>query len=212
MRIVQYIKRVNNTELGKGNTHDRYILVTENADVSELFPEEDTPMNFIFKQDNTEKYEIRLSNTSRGEKRILGVNQFYQKHPLNAGDEILLEVVKNAEEEKRYIDFKAHNNRIICKKEGKEDFSILTLNHETLINSNTKVYIGEGAKSLEIKHVKNVKKRANSPDVTKMYDILIGEESIKSKYAHNEMIQIDVYNNIATISLLNTWEKYIFEL
>ena len=37
MKIVQMIKKLNNTELGKGGTHDTYVLVPNDLDISDVF-------------------------------------------------------------------------------------------------------------------------------------------------------------------------------
>ena len=37
-KIYQYIHRPNNTELGKGNTHETYLLISKDVDLSHLFP------------------------------------------------------------------------------------------------------------------------------------------------------------------------------
>ena len=46
MKIVQLIKKLNNTELGKGGTHDYYVLVPAELDISDIFPAPDVPVRF----------------------------------------------------------------------------------------------------------------------------------------------------------------------
>ena len=36
MEVIQIIKKLNNTELGKKNTHESYILVNRGLDISDL--------------------------------------------------------------------------------------------------------------------------------------------------------------------------------
>lgn len=50
MRVVQVIKKLNNTELGKSGTHEFYVQVPQNLEISDLFPETDTIQNFIYKK------------------------------------------------------------------------------------------------------------------------------------------------------------------
>ena len=51
MKCIQLIKQVNNTELGKGGTHETYILVPQEVDVSEFieqpFKISDEKLKFI---------------------------------------------------------------------------------------------------------------------------------------------------------------------
>ena len=212
MRVVQYIKRVNNTELGKGNTHETYILVIESVDVSELFPSPNVDTEFIFKQDCKKKYILRLTNNR--ETRINGLGKFYSEKSLNAGDEVLLEVVKNNKGENRYIDFNKHHKRVILQKVGRYGFSVLTPNYQNLITAQTKVVTPTGEKDLEIKHVKDHKKRTDSPNSTPIYDVLVGDTSLTKdrNIKDKEMIQLDVQDNRAMISIVNTSEKYTFEI
>ena len=49
MKSVQVIKKVNNTELGKGATHETYVLVPQELNVSDLFEELETKYKFIDK-------------------------------------------------------------------------------------------------------------------------------------------------------------------
>lgn len=213
MRVVQYIKRVNNTELGRGSTHETYILVTEKVDVSEFFRNPNVQTDFIFKRDCKKKYTLTLTN--KRETRINGLGEFYSENFLYPGDEVLLEVVENNGVENRYIDFNKHNNRIVLQKIKNDGFSVLTPNYQSLINSQTKVLTPDGEKKLEIVYIRDIRKRSDSPDSTPIYNILIDEKKNIKDHANiknNEMIQLDIRDNIARISIVNTWEKYTFEI
>ena len=54
MEVIQIIKKLNNTELGKKNTHESYILVNRGLDISDLFKKTNVPLQFIFKKNNKE--------------------------------------------------------------------------------------------------------------------------------------------------------------
>ena len=88
MKSIQLIKQVNNTELGKGGTHETYILIPQDLDVSDLFLETDKEYVFTDK-DSGKVYVIRL--TSAREKRIVGMGPYYRDNNVMAGDQILLE-------------------------------------------------------------------------------------------------------------------------
>ena len=84
MKSVQVIKKVNNTELGKAATHETYVLVPQELNVSDLFEELEKKYKFVDKVTN-KTYELRL--TSGREKRIVGLGPFYRDHDVFAGDE-----------------------------------------------------------------------------------------------------------------------------
>ena len=49
MEIIQFIKQLNNTELGKGNTHDTYILIPNSIgvdEISDIFEKQDVDYTF----------------------------------------------------------------------------------------------------------------------------------------------------------------------
>ena len=81
MKIVQLIKKLNNTELGKGGTHDYYVLVPAELDISDIFPAPDVPVRFTDKH-TFERVVAR--NTVSREKRIVGLGQYYRAKGLSA--------------------------------------------------------------------------------------------------------------------------------
>lgn len=44
------IKKLNNTELGKGGTHDTYVLVPNDLDISDVFDTPGAVIDFVDKQ------------------------------------------------------------------------------------------------------------------------------------------------------------------
>ena len=50
MKSIQLIKQVNNTELGKGGTHETYILIPQDLNVSDLFEENNVKYTKIFSE------------------------------------------------------------------------------------------------------------------------------------------------------------------
>ncbi|MEN2594696.1 hypothetical protein, partial [Acinetobacter baumannii] len=60
MKIIQIIKRLNNTELGIGNTHETYILIPSDLDFSDFLLDDEE--EFLFKKNNiTYKLNYRLT-------------------------------------------------------------------------------------------------------------------------------------------------------
>ena len=46
MKIIQFIKTLNNTELGKGTTHETYILIPKKAEINDIFENENIYENY----------------------------------------------------------------------------------------------------------------------------------------------------------------------
>lgn len=88
MKVVQVIKKLNNTELGKGGTHDSYVLVPSELDITDLFVKLNEPVTFV---DKSTAEEVVIRSTYGREKRIVGLGQYYRSRDLSAGDEILFE-------------------------------------------------------------------------------------------------------------------------
>ena len=49
MKVVQVIKKLNNTELGKGGTHDSYVLVPNEMDITDVFVKLGESVSFVDK-------------------------------------------------------------------------------------------------------------------------------------------------------------------
>jgi hypothetical protein len=84
MKSEKYIKILNNTELGKGTTHECYVLVTGSYNVDNIFTSFiNGTTNFIDKVDNSNIDNIRIQQGR--ETRIVGLGPYYRKYELNAG-------------------------------------------------------------------------------------------------------------------------------
>lgn len=110
MEIIQFIKQLNNTELGKGNTHDTYILIPNSIGVDEIrdiFEKQD--VDYTFKDKENVEYSIDLKLTVHRENRVVGLGPYYRRKDLKAGDTILLEKRINNEKIEFLIDFKKND-------------------------------------------------------------------------------------------------------
>lgn len=207
MKTIQIIKKVNNTEVGKGGTHETYILVPQELDVSEFFPEADQKVVFHdpIKDENEE---IRL--TIGREKRIVGFGPFYRNYDASAGDEIVLQKVvsKNSTVHKIYC--KKHLNSLVIQK-VKDGFEILTPERQNLINDTTVTTIGGERVPLTLQFQASTKKRNDSPTETKIFDLLVNGISKSANYSSGTTLEIVINNNVATIVSPITWKKQIIE-
>ena len=65
MKIIQFIKTLNNTELGKGTTHETYILIPKKAEINDIFENEKINYKFICKNNNNNEINLRLRATAK---------------------------------------------------------------------------------------------------------------------------------------------------
>ncbi|MCR1959337.1 hypothetical protein SAMN04489758_11132 [Thomasclavelia cocleata] len=207
MEVIQIIKKLNNTELGKKNTHESYILVNRGLDISDLFKKTNVPLQFIFKKNNKEVITIR--KTEGRETRIVGLGPFYRKYNLEAGDDIILEKRIGKTENNFYIDFKKNADKLYLQK-TRGLFQVLTNDRLSLLD-NTFLIIDSESKKVELRCIKSCMKRSDSPEETKLYDFLLGGMSIKDRYINNEIVELSVINGRIKIFKPILWKKIVLE-
>lgn len=207
MKTVQIIKKVNNTELGKGGTHETYVLVPQELDVSELFEEIGHRYSFIDKITG-KTYMIRL--TCDREKRIVGLGPFYREHNVCAGDEVLFEKRTLSDgNSKFYIAVNKYYDNVFFQK-VKDAFEVLTPNRLDKV-LNPDLITSQGQK-LRVNFSNEIKKRADSPVATKIYSIDLDGISIGEQYVNNDILEISIKNSIADIYRFVAWKKYVIEV
>lgn len=204
MKVVQIVKKLNNTELGKGGTHDTYVLIPSNLDVTDVFNERNKPIEFIDKYTG-EKVTVR--NTEGREKRIVGLGKYYSNNDLVAGDEIIFEKQIIPSKSRYFIYTKKYTDNLVIQK-SKYGFEILTL--KKLNNFKNNVSLTN--KEVEIVFLQSEKKRNDSPKKTDFYDIKISGKSLMDEYNSKEIVEIQIVNNDIIVSSFRSWQKYIFEM
>lgn len=207
MKSIQLIKQVNNTELGKGGTHETYILIPQELDVSDLFLEIGKEYTFIDKA-SRKPYTIRL--TSAREKRIVGMGPYYRDNDVMAGDQILLEkrIYDNGNYE-CYIALNRSSSTVYFQK-VRNYFEILTAeNIEKILN---KSLVNSEEKIVKIEYYGEVQKRRDSPVMTKVYTITVDGNTIQENYQDRDMIGIQVDGKAVKIIDAQPWKKYVIEV
>lgn len=211
MKIVQIIKKLNNTELGKGGTHECYVHIPKELNINDFFEKEEEVKNFIYKK-NGKKYQIRC--TIGREKRIVGLGDFYRDYKMSAGDEIILERYIEENGKSRYsINFNKRKDILMIQK-CKDGFEILNEEMIDVIATDSNVYYAGEIKKMTIEYINAVKKRADSPRKTDIYDIKVDGISLANQYKSKDMVEIQFDNNQnrAYINNICTWRKYIFDM
>lgn len=214
MKIQQFIKSLNNTELGKGSTHEYYVLVPSKINIQKIFdPHNENPPfhDFI-----SGKIKNDLAQLSLGrEARIKGLGPYYRENNVNAGDEIIFERRDEGGHTSFFINLNCKPNSISFQKNTK-GFEALNIDRlEPKLNNGVfeseVFYLGHKC-HLRIDFKVSSKKRNDSPIYTDFYDIKINKSSILSLYKNNEYIQLDNNPKKSILNKVIVWQSYEFNI
>lgn len=205
MKIEQFIKKINNTELGKTGTHETYVQVPNDVEISGLFPTPEMIIPFEDKKTH-KKYNIRL--TVGREHRICGMGEYYRDNALTAGDEVLFEKKDNGQGCEYYIASRKLSNTILLRKAA-NGYEVLTPERLPLL-SDTTVELASG-KKLEIVFYQSAKRRSDSQDATDYYNILLGGSLIDLDYSSKDLIELEIHDDKVTIRTDFTWKTITFD-
>ena len=212
MEIHQFIKVLNNTEIGKGGTNDSYVLVSKKAEkMTEMFDLDNRNPIFINKKSGQKIDTVHI--TIDREFRINGLGEYYRSNNVNAGDEIIFEKQESEQGTIFYLNLNVKNNVILFQK---NTLGFNVLNQDRLISMfiNDKyekmAYFKNVLGELKIELNQSRKKRIDSPISTDFYSISFNDEEIGGDLKNNEYIKLitDVSNDY--IESVNTWQEYIF--
>lgn len=214
MKIQQFIKKLNNTELGKGNTHEYYVLVPSNLDIEVIFDEQNRNPLFFDKVSNKNRQNLAQLTVGR-ESRIKGLGPYYRENDLCAGDEIVFERRDYEGKTEFYVDLNIKQNIITFQKNSK-GFEVLNLDRLiSKIKDNKyyiKAYYNNKLCDVLIEFKEAFKKRADSPDTTDFYDIIVDSNSILSEFKGNEYLELEENSNFNMLKKVVVWQKYEFQL
>ena len=210
MRVVQIIKKLNNTELGKSGTHEFYVQVPQNLEISDLFPETDTIQNFIYKKTG-KIYHIRC--TIGREKRIVGLGDFYRDNDVCAGDEVVLERHISEDESTYFIDLNKRKD-ILMLQRCRKGFELLNAERKNLITHDVTVYSNGKWGDIRLEFLGSEKKRDDSPTATDIYDLRVDGISVVNNFSGKEMVEIQVDTNSekAYVNRICAWKRFLFEM
>jgi hypothetical protein len=201
MKIIQFIKKLNATELGMGSTHETYILVPTDINIDDIFEKENENILFTSKV-NKKEYKIRV--TKGRETRVVGLGPFYRDFKVLPGSVIIIEKKVNNTNSEYFIDVQNFNNYALFKK-FKNGFELIYSTYEEndiLIERK----IGNNDISITVKD--EIKKRSDSPNKTKIYEIKINNVMI---FDDVEMLEIDFENAFISKNYNILCNKYTYE-
>ena len=204
MKIFKFLKKLNNTELGKGNTHETYIYVPQDLNIDEIFPKENEKITFIDKETKT-TYELRY--TKGREKRIVGLGKFYKDNNICVGDEIVLEKqIHENSKEFYYISVKKYENIIVAQpfKYGFEIFNLEGINDTNFKNIN----------NLKIEKIGEEKKREDSINIIDIYNITLDDSNLSQEIKNKKelfILELDFIRKKAFKKKFSAYKKIVCE-
>ena len=218
MKITQFIKQLNGTEVGEGNTNDCYVAVPSAVDLSEILPT-DTPLELIDARGHVtyapEEFNIRLHDTGHnGQFRIAGLGEFFREYSAAPGDRFLLEIHDDGEKQKLLIGLYHRPDVIVLQKlvNASNDVNgMIILNMERFHNRTTdgllteKLYADGNLSTIEVHHLYQRKKKKTSKDLTDFYDLWLDGASVLDRYGQHEYVEIDLRD--MTFRRVISWRK-----
>lgn len=204
MKIVQLVKQLNNTELGKGGTHDTYVLIPNELEINDIFESVNSPVEFI---DYDSKEIVTVRHTMGREKRIVGLGNYYRTKGLSAGDELILERRTSHLSDKFIIRVRKFDNCLVFQK-AKAGFEILTPERLKIAESWSRHLNG----SFSVDFLTSARKRNDSPETTDFYNIVVEGKSILNSYLGKEIGLLTLKDNRIKVSNFYGWKKYEIEM
>ena len=178
--IRQYVHRPNTTELGLGNTHETYMLVNSNIDLTNMFP----PSIEVEVEDTITHKLYTLKSANGREFRVNQMGQIYRDYNVKPGDEIQITQIEKSGLSKLYL-FVSNFNRVVLSVDNK---GVELSNEDSLKefsdNGNRcyklTVYDRGISSELIIKFKGSKKKRNDSPNETDFFDATLKEVPLTS--------------------------------
>ncbi len=206
--IIQYVHRPNMTELGMGNTHDRYLVGPEDK-LKQLFPlGVYTKVHDVYSQ----KIYTLYSKLENNEFRIKLLGDICDDYQLEPGDELVFTRYESKDDIKTTLQV-IECGRIFLnpgkRDSGKiKDFEIVNIEKLPRFNKNTKYsseysFLGEKHK-IEIEFSETRHKRADSPVLTDFYFIKYDGKELESK--NNPLYYLSIRNKAVILKSLPKFE------
>lgn len=174
-KITQYVHRPNSTELGLGNTHECYMLVGTDIDMSDIFP----PGEDVLVHDTVSQKEYTLKSSNYREFRINQMGEIYRDYKVAPGDEIVINQIKKNDCSDISFTVKNYHRVVLLVRKGiAEITNIERLKpYEKGINKyEVNIYDRGKQDILQISFNGAKQKRADSPNTTDYYNVNINGE------------------------------------
>ena len=172
VKITQYTHRPNSTELGLGNTHECYMLVATDIDMSGIFP----PGESVSIYDALPRKEYVLKSSNYREFRINQMGDIYRDYNVIPGDEIVISQIEKDNVCDLCFTVKKYHRVVLLVKKGLAE--IINIDRLKAFEQGDKKYdvnVYDKGKNdiLNISFDGAKAKRADSPNMTDFYHVSI---------------------------------------
>lgn len=172
VKITQYTHRPNSTELGLGNTHECYMLVATDIDMSGIFP----PGESVSIYDALTRKEYVLKSSNYREFRINQMGDIYRDYNVIPGDEIVISQIEKDNVCDLCFTVKKYHRVVLLVKKGLAE--IINIDRLKAFEQGDKKYevnVYDKGKNdiLNISFDGAKAKRADSPNMTDFYHVSI---------------------------------------
>lgn len=167
-KLIQYTHRPNTTELGMGNTHETYMLINSNTDLSGIFP----PSIEVKVKDAVSGKHYSLKSSNGREFRVNQMGDLYRDYNVHPGDEIVITKIENENTSDLCVNVIQYQRVVLLvNSNGTEIVNIDRLNSYNLDNGIYQINIFDRGKQniLKISFRESRKKRSDSPNTTDFY-------------------------------------------
>ena len=221
MIITQFVKQLNNTEVGDESTNDSYAAIPKPVKdiLKGLCPLDrklsvtDIPSGLVYNGGNIRLVDTGPSNNNQI--RISGLGAYFNKS-VSAGDKFIFEIHSENEENKYFIGLEKRSHVIMFQRyTGKCDgMDILNLdrfkiNYTKGVFPMRTFYQGK-EKDVEVIFIYDKKKKVTSPDKTAFYDIKADGYSILSDFDYQDYGELDLTDRV--LRKVCTYEMNIYQI
>lgn len=178
-KITQYVHRPNSTELGLGNTHECYMLVGTDIDMSDIFP----PGEDVLVRDIVSQKEYTLKSSNYREFRINQMGEIYRDYKVAPGDEFVINQIKKNDCSDISFTVKNYHRVVLLVRKGVAEITNMERlkPYEKGINKyEVNIYDRGKQDILQISFNGAKQKRADSPNATDYYNVNINGERMSN--------------------------------
>lgn len=171
-KIIQYTHRPNATEIGLGNTHETYMLISADTDLTQLFP----PSIDVRVKDTLSGKSYYFKASDGREFRVNQMGELYRDYNVLPGDEIVITKIERGDSYDISVTVKQYKRVVLnVSNKGAELVNTERLEPYSVGSNMFEVkYLDRGIQNtLNIKFREALNKRNDSPTTTDFYDATI---------------------------------------
>lgn len=176
-KLTQYTHRPNSTELGMGNTHETYMLISADNNLAPIFP----PAVEVKVRDVASGKRYALKSANGREFRVNQMGELYRDYNVRPGDEIVITKIEKGDVSDICINVRQFPRVVfMVGTNGTEIVNIDRLDSYHVGNRVYNVSISDRGNSnqLSISFRESRKKRQDSPNTTDYYNVKINGEQV----------------------------------